>query len=103
MAMFGAPLLLADHAAAAVRAALEMVEMIELFGEQRRQAGLTPIRIGIGIATGDMVPGHTGTRQRATYTCVGDTVNLAARLEAHSGKAGPVDVYAVTDGKELSK
>lgn len=84
MAIFGAPLPLPDHAAAAVRAALEMIEMIDLLGAERAQAGREPIRIGIGIATGEMVAGYTGTQQRATYTCIGDTVNLAARLEAHT-------------------
>ncbi len=84
MAIFGAPLPLPDHAAASVRAALEMIEMIELFGAERSEAGRAPIRIGIGIATGEMVAGYTGTQQRATYTCIGDTVNLAARLEAHT-------------------
>ncbi len=84
MAIFGAPLPLADHAGAAVRAALEMVELIELLGSERAEAGRAPIRIGIGVATGEMVAGYTGTQQRATYTCIGDTVNLAARLEAHT-------------------
>jgi adenylate cyclase len=84
MAIFGAPLALPDHAAAAVRAALEMIDLIELFGAERREAGRGPIRVGIGIATGDMVAGYTGTQARATYTCIGDTVNLAARLEAHT-------------------
>jgi len=84
MAIFGAPLPLPDHAAAAVDAALEMIELIELLGAERRDAGREPIRIGIGIATGEMVAGYTGTQQRATYTCIGDTVNLAARLEAHT-------------------
>ncbi len=87
MAIFGAPLPLADHAAAAVNAALEMVELIELLGNERREAGREPIRIGIGVATGEMVAGYTGTQQRATYTCIGDTVNLAARLEAHTNVA----------------
>ena len=91
MAIFGAPLPLPDHAAASVRAALEMIEMIELFGAERREAGRAPIRIGIGIATGEMVAGYTGTQQRATYTCIGDTVNLAARLEAHTKVAQRVD------------
>ena len=84
MAIFGAPLPLAGHAAAAVAAALDMVEMIELYGVERRAAGRAPIRIGIGIASGELIAGYTGTQQRATYTCIGDTVNLAARLEAHT-------------------
>ncbi|MDR6860863.1 adenylate/guanylate cyclase domain-containing response regulator [Variovorax guangxiensis] len=84
MAIFGAPLPLPDHSAAAVQAALEMVEMIELLNADRIAADKPAIRIGVGIATGEMVAGYTGTQQRATYTCIGDTVNLAARLEAHT-------------------
>ena len=84
MAIFGAPLPLPDHSQAAVRAALEMIELIELFNVERVAAGKPPIRIGIGIASGEMVAGYTGTNERATYTCIGDTVNLAARLEAHT-------------------
>lgn len=84
MAIFGAPLPLPDHGAAAVRAALDMVEMIDLLNVERTAAGKPAIRIGVGIATGDMVAGYTGTQQRATYTCIGDTVNLAARLEEHT-------------------
>jgi adenylate cyclase len=87
MAIFGAPLPLPDHGDAAVRAALDMIEMIELFNVEQVAAGKLPIRIGIGIATGDMVAGYTGTQQRATYTCIGDTVNVAARLEAHTKEA----------------
>jgi class 3 adenylate cyclase len=84
MAIFGAPLPLADPATAAVRAALEMVDLIVLLNAERGAAGKPAIRIGIGIASGEMVAGYTGTQQRATYTCIGDTVNLAARLEAHT-------------------
>ena len=87
MAIFGAPLPLADPAAGAVAAAREMIEMIELFNLERSALGKPPIRIGIGIASGDVVAGYTGTHQRATYTCVGDTVNLAARLEAYTKEA----------------
>jgi adenylate cyclase len=88
MAIFGAPLPLADHAAAAARAALEMQEMVALLNAEREAEGKARIAIGIGIASGEMVAGYTGTQQRATYTCVGDTVNLAARLEAHTKQAG---------------
>jgi adenylate cyclase len=51
---------------------------------ERSAAQKPTIRIGIGVATGEVVAGYTGTQQRATYTCIGDTVNLAARLEAHT-------------------
>ena len=84
MAIFGAPVPLPDHGESAVRAALEMIEMVELFNLERAAAGKPAIRIGIGIASGEMVAGYTGTNERATYTCIGDTVNLAARLEAHT-------------------
>src|SRR6266542_313975 len=84
MAIFGAPVPLPNHCESAVRAALEMIEMVELFAIERVAAGKPPIRIGIGIASGEMVAGYTGTNQRATYTCIGDTVNLAARLETHT-------------------
>jgi adenylate cyclase len=84
MAIFGAPLPLADPCGAAVRAAREMIDMIELFNAERAAEGKGRIAIGIGIATGEMIAGYTGTQNRATYTCIGDTVNLAARLEAHT-------------------
>jgi class 3 adenylate cyclase len=87
MAIFGAPVALAHHADAAVRAALEMIEMIELFSVEQKSLGKTEIRIGVGIASGEMVAGYTGTNERATYTCVGDIVNLAARLEQHTKEA----------------
>jgi class 3 adenylate cyclase len=88
MAIFGAPLPLAEPPLAAVRAALDMVELIEQFNLERVALDKEPIRIGIGVASGEVVAGYTGTQQRATYTCIGDTVNLAARLEAHTKVAG---------------
>jgi adenylate cyclase len=88
MAIFGAPLPLADGCGSAVHAAQDMLEMIDLFNLERVASGKPPIRIGVGIATGEMVAGYTGTQQRATYTCIGDPVNLAARLEAHTKVAG---------------
>jgi adenylate cyclase len=87
MAIFGAPLPLPHPARSAVLASAEMIEMIDLFNNDQAAQSKPPIRIGIGIASGDMVAGYTGTLQRATYTCVGDTVNLAARLEAYTKEA----------------
>jgi len=88
MAIFGAPLPLPDHCQCAVEAALEMIELVDMFGRDRAAAGKPPIRIGIGIATGDMVAGYAGTQERATYTCIGDPVNVASRLESHTKEVG---------------
>jgi len=88
MAIFGAPLPREDHHERAVRAARQMVELIRLFNDDQSARGRTEIAIGIGIASGSVVAGYTGTQHRATYTCVGDTVNLAARLESHTKVAG---------------
>jgi adenylate cyclase len=84
MAVFGAPLPLPDAPLAAVRAALGMIEMIELLNIERTPIGKPPLAIGIGVGTGEVIAGYTGTQHRATYTCIGDTVNVAARLEAHT-------------------
>jgi class 3 adenylate cyclase len=88
MALFGAPVPQLDRRLQAVLAAREMVEMIDLFNVERSTRAETPIRIGIGIASGPVIAGYVGTQHRATYTCVGDTVNLAARLEAHTKVVG---------------
>jgi adenylate cyclase len=100
MAIFGAPLPLVDHEASAVNAALEMIELIGMFNLERAAADKAQISIGIGIATGEMVAGYAGTSKRATYTCFGDTVNLAARLETHTKVAKqPILIDAATKGK----
>jgi len=97
MAIFGAPVPLPGRCEAAVRAALEMVETIELFNLDRQASAKHEIRIGIGIASGPMVAGFVGTNQRATYTCIGDTVNIAARLETHTKIAqSPILIDDVT-------
>jgi class 3 adenylate cyclase len=84
MAMFGAPLPREDHRRAAVLAARQMIDLIRLFNAEQAGRGGVQIQIGVGIASGRVVAGYTGTQQRATYTCVGDTVNIAARLESHT-------------------
>jgi adenylate cyclase len=84
MAIFGAPLPNEDHRRCAVLAARQMVELIRLFNEERAASDQLQIEIGVGIASGPVIAGYTGTIHRATYTCVGDTVNIAARLEAHT-------------------
>ena len=79
---------LADHRERAVRAALEMVDLVNGFNREQVLRGQMEIRIGIGIASGPVVAGFMGTQQRVTYTSVGDTANLAAHLEAHTNAVG---------------
>jgi len=88
MAIFGAPVYHENHREHSLRAALEMVELLTAFNEQQAAQNKTQINIGIGIATGKMIAGYTGTQHRATYTCIGDTVNLAARIEEFTKQAG---------------
>jgi adenylate cyclase len=87
LAMFGAPIFYEDHREKAVRAALQMLEQLKVFNQTQVANGKTPIRIGIGIASGKMVVGYTGTQTRAIYTCIGDTVNLASRIEEYTKEA----------------
>jgi len=84
MAIFGAPLPREDHRRAAVLAARQMIDLIRLFNEEQAARDKVQIQIGVGIASGRVIAGYTGTHHRATYTCVGDTVNIAARLESHT-------------------
>ena len=88
MAIFGAPLSRPDHRERAVRAALDMLELVDGFNREQALRGRVEIRIGIGIASGPLIAGFTGTQQRVTYTCVGDAVIIAAHLEAHTKVLG---------------
>jgi adenylate cyclase len=88
MAIFGAPVPRDDHRQAAVLAARQMIELIRLFNEEQAARDKVQIQIGVGVASGHVVAGYTGTQSRATYTCVGDTVNVAARLESHTKELG---------------
>ena len=82
MAFWGAPMQQADHAQRAVRAALGMSEALERFAaEVARELPGTKFEIGIGIHSGPAVIGFLGTSRRLDYTAIGDTVNLASRIE----------------------
>jgi len=97
MAIFGAPAPQPDRQAQSVRAALEMIELVEQLNFDREMQNKAAIRIGVGVASGELIAGYTGTQHRATYTCVGDAVNLAARLEAYTKQAGrPILIDAAT-------
>lgn len=81
MAIFGAPHEQPDHAARAVTTALAMVEELEATREVWEFLGFHNMRVGIGVATGEATVGNVGSSRLIQYTAVGDTVNLASRLE----------------------
>lgn len=86
MAVFGAPIEQPDHAERAVRAAREIRdERIPAFNRWITQSGLgSAFGMGIGICTGPVMSGNVGSKDRLEYTAVGDTTNVAARLQAKS-------------------
>jgi class 3 adenylate cyclase len=88
MAFFGAPKALANPSAAAVAAAQDMLDRLARLNVALQQEGQTPIRIGIGLHTGDAVVGHVGSMARHEYTAIGDTVNLASRIEGLTKEVG---------------
>ena len=88
MAIFGAPIEAEDHRQKAVQAGLEMLEMLEGFNQDQKMRGKIELQMGIGIASGSAVAGYTGSNTRAIFTCIGDVVNLASRIEAHTKEAG---------------
>ncbi len=81
IAFFGAPVSYADHAARACLASLEMQEKLVEMRKAWRSQGKHELYVRIGLNTGDTVVGNMGSAYRMDYTMMGDTVNLAARLE----------------------
>jgi class 3 adenylate cyclase/ActR/RegA family two-component response regulator len=81
MAVFGAPVPQADHARHALRAACAMHGAQKGVNERWSGEGLPPFELGIGLSTGDVAAALLGSEERLEYTVVGDTVNLAQRLQ----------------------
>lgn len=88
MAFFGAPITYPDHARLAVRCALESLVKLRELQALFASEGLPPIDIGIGINTGSMSVGNMGSNIVQSYTVMGDSVNLASRLEGINKEYG---------------
>ena len=84
MAFWNAPLDDPDHALNAVKTGLEMLDDLDRFNQEISAEGIPPFGMGLGINTGSVVVGNMGSSQRFDYTCLGDSVNLASRLEGQS-------------------
>ena len=86
MAFWGAPVASSTHAFDALNAALDIQNEIDQLNAQYRAAGLPQLAMGIGISTGPALVGPLGSEHRMDYTVIGDTVNVAQRLEAQTRK-----------------
>jgi adenylate cyclase len=81
MAFWNAPIEHADHAARAARATRDLLDTMERLGAEWRERGLPTISMRVGMATGPSLVGNVGSQDKFNYTVMGDTVNLASRLE----------------------
>jgi adenylate cyclase len=81
VAFWGAPLPVEDHADLALDAALEIRKAVSKFSQEREGSGMSRLRVRIGIQSGVAMAGDFGSASRSIYTAVGDSVNVAARLE----------------------
>jgi adenylate cyclase len=89
LAIFGSPLNPSpDHAERAVRASLGMRVALAEFNRDQAAAEMPELRVGIGLATGELVAGNVGSDRKLEYTVIGDPVNLAARLQELTSELG---------------
>ena len=82
MAFWGAPVPDPDHARHALLAAMEMISQLDTLQDHFKSKGWPPIKIGVGMNSGDMTVGNMGSEFRLAYTVMGDAVNLGSRLES---------------------
>lgn len=101
MALWGAPKSYGNDALAAVKTALEMMEVLDRFNDKQRAAGKLPIDIGIGLNTGQVIAANMGSENRMNYTVIGDAVNLGARLEGTNKMYGTHIIISEFTEREL--
>jgi len=101
MAFWNAPIDETKHCKDAVKAALEMLGDLKRFNDEITQEGTPAFGMGIGINTGVVVVGNMGSEQRFDYTCLGDAVNLASRLEGQSKNYGVLIVLGPITAERL--
>lgn len=103
MAFWNAPLDDVDHRRSAIKTALSMMESLDRFNAEITKEGVPAFGMGLGINTDSVVVGNMGSTQRFDYTCLGDGVNLASRLEGQSKEYGVKIVLGENTVKDLDK
>ncbi len=101
-AVFGAPLPLEDHPTQSIRAALAMQQRLLVVNEKLKLQGYGPLRHGIGIHTGTVVAANIGSEDRLSYALVGDTVNLASRIQSLNKEFGTDLLISATTVNRLA-
>ncbi|MFQ5656030.1 MAG: CHASE2 domain-containing protein [Candidatus Methylomirabilales bacterium] len=101
MALFGAPIQRDDDAVRAMRTALAMTRLAEELSPNWEARCGRPLRIGVGLNTGEVVVGNIGSELRAHYTAIGDVVNVASRLEGLTKDLGASIVVSETTHEEV--
>ncbi len=96
MAFFGAPVAVPDHAVRAVRAAIKILDAQDKWNADRAAAGQPTLSMRIAINSGRVVVGDVGSNRRVDYTVLGNTVNVAARLEGYVGEANAITIGGET-------
>ena len=102
MAFWNAPLTVEKQTDKAVETSLQMLRDLKVLNTELAKEDLLPINIGIGLNTGDVVVGNMGSDQRFDYSCLGDAVNLAARLEGQTKGYGVKILFGQETAKGLS-
>jgi len=100
MALFGAPAATPLDASNALAAAVAMQRQMVALNQELRAAGLPEISVGIGLHTGEATVGYIGSERRSEYTAIGDTVNLAARLESRAQGGQILSSHAVIEAAD---
>lgn len=102
-AIFGAPKPHSDDALRAVKTGLDMIELVESLGPKWTKIIGRPLKVGVGINSGDAVVGSIGSEIRSEFTAIGDTVNLGSRLEGLTKELGVpmlISEFTATELKE---
>ena len=101
MAFWNAPVDEPNHAKMAVKTAIQMMDSLDGFNKEIAAEGVPAFGMGLGINTGVVVVGNMGSSQRFDYTCLGDHVNLASRLEGQSKNYGVMIVLGPVTASRL--
>ena len=97
--VFGVPFDADDHALRALHSAMDMRDRLNKLNVKLKQKGLPQLSIGIGLHTGELLIGAIGSTRRLDYTVIGDTVNVASRIEGMT-RSYPVEILLSDSTRE---